>query len=329
MSKHIVAALQLGSEMEGKAKTLEKILSYEAELIEKKVELVVMPEALLGGYPKGEIFGTYMGYRTDEGREKFLQYWQNSIDIPGPETDQLAAMAKRTGTFMVVGCIERTQHALYCTALFIDPVKGLVAKHRKTMPTAEERLVWGMGDGSTLSVVDSQVGRVGACICWENYMPLQRAYMYSQDLEIYCAPTVDARDVWQHAMHHIGHEGRCFVISCCQYEPSPETLGIEVPHWDPKVDLIRGGAVIVGPQGNTIAGPVYGKECLLVAEIEKDDLIRARYDIDVSGHYSRPDIFSLKVDTRRKLNVETTETPCCGKTCAAAKTDAATDDSSE
>ena len=201
MSKHIVAALQIGSDLiEGKAKTLEKIMSYEQAIIDSKAELVVMPEALLGGYPKGEIFGAYLGYRLPEGRADFAAYYENAIDVPGPECEELAALSARTGASLVVGCIERTPHALYCSALFFDPESGLAAKHRKLLPTASERLVWGMGDGSTLPVVQTKAGKVGACICWENHMPLLRSYMYAKGVEVYCAPTVDCRDQWQHSM---------------------------------------------------------------------------------------------------------------------------------
>lgn len=301
MSKHIVAALQIGSDLiEGKAKTLEKIMSYEQAIIDSKAELVVMPEALLGGYPKGEIFGAYLGYRLPEGRADFAAYYENAIDVPGPECEELAALSARTGASLVVGCIEKTPHALYCSALFFDPESGLAAKHRKLLPTASERLVWGMGDGSTLPVVQTKAGKVGACICWENHMPLLRSYMYAKGVEVYCAPTVDCRDQWQHSMKHIAHEGRCFVVTAVQYLPPPEALGKTVPHWKDDEELMRGGSVIVDPMGQVLAGPLYHKEGLVSAEIDLKDIVKAKYDMDVSGHYARPDVFSLHVDTRQK-----------------------------
>ena len=313
MSKHIVAALQIGSDLiEGKAKTLEKIMSYEQAIIDSKAELVVMPEALLGGYPKGEIFGAYLGYRLPEGRADFAAYYENAIDVPGPECEELAALSARTGASLVVGCIERTPHALYCSALFFDPESGLAAKHRKLLPTASERLVWGMGDGSTLPVVQTKAGKVGACICWENHMPLLRSYMYAKGVEVYCAPTVDCRDQWQHSMKHIAHEGRCFVVTAVQYLPSPEALGKTVPHWKDDEELMRGGSVIVDPMGQ--AGPLYHKEGLVSAEIDLEDIVKAKYDMDVSGHYARPDVFSLHVDTRpKKTVVETVVTEVISK----------------
>ncbi len=306
MSKHIIAALQIGADVAGKAQTLANILSWENAIRDSHADIVVMPEALLGGYPKGEIFGTYMGFRLPEGREKFREYYDNAIDVPGEETQALAELSAKTGASLVVGCIERTPHSLFCTALFFDPENGLVGKHRKLMPTATERLVWGMGDGSTLPVVDTAAGKASAAICWENHMPLLRAYMYAKGTQIYCAPTVDCRDHWEHSMRHIAHEGRCFVVTACQYVPSPKALDITVPHWKEDEDLIRGGSLIVGPQGNLLAGPLFHEAGLVTAEIDLDDLTRARYDMDVSGHYARPDVFSLHVDTRPKRTIEET-----------------------
>ena len=151
------------------------MLAFESEIVAAGATLVVMPEALLGGYPKGEIFGTRLGYRLPEGREAYARYHDNAIDVPGPETEALAGLSRRTGASLVVGVIERGGSTLYCTALYFDPSAGLVAKHRKLMPTGTERLIWGQGDGSTLPVVDTPAGRVGGAICWENHMPPLRA----------------------------------------------------------------------------------------------------------------------------------------------------------
>lgn len=303
MPKSIVAALQIGSLPAGKAATLEQILSYEDAIRASGASLVVMPEALLGGYPKGERFGTQLGYRLPEGREAFARYHENAIDVPGAETEALAALSARTGANLVVGVIERGGHSLYCTALFFDPQDGLVAKHRKLMPTGTERLIWAKGDGSTLPVVEGRAGRLGAAICWENYMPLLRTAMYAKGVDIWCAPTVDERDMWQATMRHVACEGRCFVVSACQVQDSPRALGLEVEGWPAERALINGGSVIVGPLGEVLAGPLLGERGLLVAEIDTDDLVRARYDFDVAGHYARPDVFELVVDERAKPGV--------------------------
>ncbi|MFO4626170.1 carbon-nitrogen hydrolase family protein, partial [Pseudomonas protegens] len=286
--------------------TLEQILSYEAAIIEAGAQLVVMPEALLGGYPKGEGFGTQLGYRLPEGREAFARYFANAIEVPGVETDALAALSARTGANLVLGVIERSGSTLYCTALYFDPQQGLSGKHRKLMPTGTERLIWGKGDGSTLPVLDTQVGRVGAVICWENMMPLLRTAMYAQGIEVWCAPTVDEREMWQVSMRHIAHEGRCFVVSACQVQASPEDLGLEIANWPAQRPLIAGGSVIVGPMGDVLAGPLVGRAGLISAQIDTADLVRARYDYDVVGHYARPDVFELTVDQRPRPGVRFT-----------------------
>ncbi|WP_165664578.1 carbon-nitrogen hydrolase family protein [Metapseudomonas otitidis] len=303
MPRRTVAALQIGSLPEGKQATLDLILSYEQAIRDAGAALVVMPEALLGGYPKGEIFGTRLGYRLPEGREAFARYHANAIDVPGAETEALAGLSARTGASLVLGVIERAGSSLYCTALFFEPSEGLVARHRKLMPTGTERLIWAKGDGSTLPVVDSAAGRLGAAICWENHMPLLRTAMYAKGVELWCAPTVDEREVWQCSMRHIAHEGRCFVISACQVQPSPRELGIEVPGWDDDRPLIQGGSVIVDPLGEVLAGPLRNATGLLCAEVDTDQLTRARYDFDVVGHYARPDVFELRVDERAKPGV--------------------------
>lgn len=300
MTQSIVAALQLGSSPGGTADTLASILEYEDEIIASGASLVVMPEALLGGYPKGEIFGTRLGYRLPEGREAFARYAAGAVEIPGPEITALEGLSRATSATLVVGVIERSGSTLYCTAVFIDPERGYIAKHRKLMPTGTERLIWGQGDGSTLPVVDSTAGKLGAAICWENHMPLLRTAMYAKGVEIWCAPTVDARDVWQASMQHIAHEGRCFVISACQYQPSPASRRIQVEDWNDDEALIAGRSVIVDPLGNILAGPLEGTEGMITASIDTGVLTGARFDFDPVGHYSRPDVFSLHVDERPK-----------------------------
>lgn len=298
-----VAALQIGALPEGKAHTLEQILSYEDAIKRSGAQLVVMPEALLGGYPKGESFGTQLGYRLPEGREAFARYFANAIDVPGAETAALAGLASRTGASLVLGVIERSASTLYCSVLYFEPNHGLVAKHRKLMPTGTERLIWGKGDGSTLPVVDSAVGRLGGAVCWENMMPLLRTAMYAKGVQVWCAPTVDEREMWQVSMRHVAHEGRCFVVSACQVQASPQALGLAIANWPAERPLIAGGSVIIGPMGDILAGPLIGEPGLLTAQIDTDDLVRARYDYDVVGHYARPDIFELVVDERAKPGV--------------------------
>lgn len=296
MTSRTIAALQIGSHPEGKAATLHALLAFESEIATSGTDLVVMPEALLGSYPKGAQFGTYLGYRTSEGREAFAAYHDEAVDLDGPEVAALAGLSARTGAALVAGVVERAGASLFCTALCIEPDRGVVAKHRKLVPTGTERLIWAQGDGSTMPVVESRAGKLGAAICWENYMPLFRAAMYAKGVEIWCAPTVDERDIWRSAMRHIAHEGRCFVVSACQVQPSPAALGIAVENWPDDRPLIAGGSMIVGPLGEILAGPLEGEAGLVAATIDTREIVRARYDLDPVGHYARPDLFKLSVD---------------------------------
>jgi nitrilase len=279
-------------------RSLEKLAALAADAARGGAKLVVFPEAFIGGYPKGMQFGTSLGIRTPEGREWFGRYFAGAIDVPGPETQRIGGVARDHGLHLVVGVIERSGGTLYCTILFFDPVGQLLGRHRKLMPTALERIVWGQGDGSTLPVLDTPLGKLGAVICWENYMPLMRAAMYAKGIELYCAPTVDDRDSWAASVRHIACEGRCFVLSACQFlrrrdcpTDYPNTVGNE-----PEQILIRGGSCIVGPLGQLLAGPCYGEETILSAQIDPAEIARGKFDLDVSGHYARPDVFQLRVN---------------------------------
>lgn len=267
--------------------------------------LGVFPEALLGGYPKGASFGTPIGLRTPEGRAAFAAYHAAALDLAGPPLDPLLAAAAETGLFVVIGCIERDGATLYCTALFVDGANGLIGKHRKLMPTAAERLIWGFGDGSTMPVFETSLGRIGAVICWENYMPMLRMAMYDKGITLYCAPTADDRDGWAATMRHIALEGRCFVLSACQHirrRAYPADYDCALGD-DPETVLMRGGSMIVGPLGAVLAGPDYGGETILYADIDLGEIVPARYDFDVAGHYARPDVFQLTVDERARAPV--------------------------
>lgn len=300
-----VAVAQAASLPTDTVATARKAATLIREAARKSVRLIVFPEAFLGGYPKGNSFGAPVGMRTPEGREAWRKYYDAAIDLDGDETTIIAEATAATGMFVVIGCIERDLGTLYCTALFFDGARGLIGKHRKLMPTAAERLIWGFGDGSTMPVFETPIGRIGAVICWENYMPALRMHMYSQGVSIYCAPTADDRETWLPSMRHIAREGRCFVLSSCQYirrEAWPEDYACALGD-APETVLLRGGSCIVDPLGEVLAGPAFDSETLLYADIDPAAIARGKYDFDVTGHYARPDIFQLIVDDRPKQAV--------------------------
>jgi nitrilase len=237
--------------------------------------------------------------------------------------DALGRTARSHGVYLVVGVVERERGTLYCTILFFAPDVGYLGKHRKVMPTASERLVWGFGDGSTMPVFDTPLGKIGAVVCWENYLPLMRAAMYAKGIEIYCAPTADARDSWIASMRHIAVEGRCFVLSCNQYDLRRDYPADyrSVFGDDPDTVVTRGGSCIVDPFGNFLAGPNMEGEAILTAEIDRAQIIRGKFDLDVVGHYARPDIFELHVDERPKQPVTTHGSEAAGQTEPSAQAD--------
>lgn len=290
-----VAVVQAAPVVFDRDATMVKVRALTAEAAAKGAQLVVFPEAFVSGYPKGLDFGARVGSRTVEGRRMFRRYFESAVELPSAAASELGAIAREHGIYLVIGVIERGGGTLYCTVLFYAPSGELLGKHRKLMPTAMERLVWGMGDGSTLPVIETPLGRVGAVICWENYMPLLRMAMYAKGIELYCAPTVDDRDTWARSMQHIAFEGRCFVLSAVQYlerKDCPDDYAETAPV------LIRGGSVIVNPQGIVLAGPHYGSEAVLVADLNRDEIAEGKYDLDVAGHYARPDVFRLVVNER-------------------------------
>ncbi|EOY33362.1 Bifunctional nitrilase/nitrile hydratase NIT4 isoform 1 [Theobroma cacao] len=453
----------------GTPATLDKAERLLAEAAGYGSQLVLFPEAFIGGYPRGSNFGVTIGNRAAKGKEEFRKYHASAIDVPGPEVDRLAAMAGKYKVYLVMGVIERDGYTLYCTVLFFDSQGRFLGKHRKIMPTALERIIWGFGDGSTIPVFETPIGKIGAAVCWENKMPLLRTAMYakgyifrhtncirsvlsteasrsvpskeapngvlsaetlksvssaetprvfqahnlattyirgvlsteaskvfqaqkrlrvfqvqkhprvfqaqkhlrvfqawkqsipnveasrgvpnaeafkgvpsgkaskgipnteaaqrvpsreafkgvpsmeahskrgnaqgcSQSVEIYCAPTADSRDVWQASMTHIALEGGCFVLSAnqfCQrkdYPPPPEYLfsGTE-EELTPDSVVCAGGSVIISPSGAILAGPNYDGEALISADLDLGEIARAKFDFDVVGHYSRPEVFSLVV----------------------------------
>ncbi|KAL5213401.1 hypothetical protein ABZP36_024248 [Zizania latifolia] len=293
--------------------TLDKAEKLIAEAAGYGSQLVLFPEVFVGGYPRGSTFGLIIGHRSAKGNEDFRKYHAAAIDVPGPEVTRLAALAGKYKVFLVMGVVERAGYTLYNTVLFFDPVGKYLGKHRKLMPTALERVFWGFGDGSTIPVYDTPLGKIGAVICWENRMPLIRTAMYAKGVEIYCAPTAASMPSWQASMTHIAIEGGCFVLSANQfcrrkdYPPAPEyTFGGLDEEPSSESVVCPGGSSIVSPSGTVLAGPNYEGEALLTADLDLGEIVRAKFDFDVVGHYSRPEVLSLTVRTEAKVPVSFT-----------------------
>jgi nitrilase len=286
--------------------TLVKARALALDAAARGAKLIVFPEAFVSAYPRGMTFGAVIGERTPEGREWYRRYWESSVDVPGETVDALGGLARECAAHLVIGVVERDGGTLYCTALFFAPNGGFLGKHRKLMPTASERLVWGQGDGSTMPVFDTDIGKIGAAICWENYMPLYRTALYAKGIQLYVAPTADSRDGWLATVRHIALEGRCFVLSCNQFarrSDYPDDYPAELPP-EPNAVVTHGGSCIVSPLGEVIAGPVYDDEAILTADVDLAEIVRAKFDFDVVGHYARPDVFQLVVNDHPRALVQ-------------------------
>ncbi|MGO4547831.1 carbon-nitrogen hydrolase family protein [Paenibacillus sp. 2TAB23] len=302
-----VAVVQAAPILFDKESAFRKIAAYVQEAKGNGAKLLLFPEVFIGGYPRGFSFGARVGSRTMEGREDWAKYGSSAITIPGTDTDLLGEIAREAGVYLIIGVVERdqeySQSTLYNSIVYIGPDGKLLGKHRKLIPTGSERLLWGQGDGSTLTVIDTPFGRIGGLICWENYMPLARMAMYAKGIDILVTPTADARDTWQATLKHIACEGRCYVLSSNQFatkESYPESLnGYAELANDPTI-LCRGGSAIVGPLGEYVAEPVYDTETVIYADLDMASVTASRFDFDAAGHYNRPDVFQLQVNEAKQ-----------------------------
>jgi nitrilase len=289
---------------------VEKACNLIEEAAEQGAQLILFPEAFIPAYPRGLAFGTVVGSRSPVGRRIWQRYWENTVEVPGPSTLRLGEAAKKANVYLAIGVIERdaarSTGTVYCTLLYFGPDGRLLGKHQKLKPTAGERLIWGEGDGSTLTVIQTEIGNIGGLICWENYMPLARMAMYDKGVELYLAPTADARDTWQATLRHIACEGRCFVLGCNQFmtkEMYPDDLK-ELKELDEQPEIMcRGGSAIISPLGKVLAGPLYEQEGILFADLDLGAIARGKFDFDVVGHYARPDVFQLTVNEKPSISV--------------------------
>ena len=277
--------------------TLAKAERLTAEAAAGGARLVVFPEAFVSCYPRGITFGAAVGSRTDEGRAWFRRYWESSVDIPGPVVDRLGAIAREHDVHLVIGVIERDGGTLYCTAIFLAPSGEYLGKHRKLMPTAAERLVWGFGDGSTMPVLDTPLGRLGAVICWENYMPLLRTRHVRQGHpDLVRADGRRARDVGRLDAPHRLRGPLLRPVGQPVRDPRRLPGRLSARRASRTRCSAAAAPCIVSPLGEVLAGPETGGESILHAELDLGRITEAKYDLDVVGHYARPDVFTLVVD---------------------------------
>ncbi len=287
---------------------LEKSIAKVVDWIEKGqaagCQLLLFPESFLPGYPRGLRFDAIVGRRTEASRDTWLDYWQNGVDVQLGVLRPIQEAIKKSGVFVALGVTERESlgGSLYCSLLYFAPDGSLLGSHRKLKPTGLERYVWAEGDGRSLHTYDTPLGKVGGLICWENYMPLARMALYEKGVEIYLAPTADARPSWQSTMQHVALEGRCFVLAANQFvrkNDYPERYQAEIQA-EPEV-MSAGGSVIYSPMGEVLAGPLWNEEGLLTADLDFSLLAKSKLDFDVVGHYARVDVFKFAVPDQPEI----------------------------
>ena len=297
-----VAAAQVAPHFLDRDKTVEQACKLIAEAAENGAKLIVFPEAFISGYPDWV-------WLVPNGNGKMLsdlysELVESAVSIPDEATRQLCQAAKDAGIYVTMGVHERNSEAsgasLFNTLLYIDDQGTIIGKHRKLIPTGGERHVWGQGDGNTLPVFETDFGKLGGLLCWENFMPLARQAMYLGGTQIYVAPTWDSSENWLLSMRHIAREGGMFVISVCQalkMDDIPDHYEFKKLYAvDDEDEWINGGnSCIVNPYGEIIAGPLDSKQEILYAELDLSLITKAKRGFDVAGHYARPDVFKYEI----------------------------------
>ncbi|MHB1242616.1 MAG: carbon-nitrogen hydrolase family protein [Gaiellaceae bacterium] len=295
-----VACVQVEPAIFDRARTLDRVDERTAEAAAAGAALVVFPETFVPAYPSSVWAKALAGWGEPGAKEAFALLHRESLELPGPDADRLAAAAREHGVWLVIGVNELDPErpgTLYNSLLYYSPAGELALHHRKLVPTNHERLVWGQGDGRGLRAIETPLGRIGGLICWENYMPLARFSLYESGVEIYIASTADDGDAWQATLRHIALESRAFVVSPCHFQRAgsyPEDFPLR-GLLEGRDLLGRGGSAILGPDGSTLAGPLYGEEGILYAELDPELLLQSRQRFDPAGHYHRPDVLSLTV----------------------------------
>lgn len=285
-------------------KTVDIVISWIEKGANHGCELLLFPESFIPCYPRGLTFDAVIGRRSEKSREQWLKYWNNSIDLDAESKSakhlsKISEAIKKANIFVALGVTEKESlgGSLHCSLLYYGKDGKLLGKHRKLKPTGLERYIWAESDGSTLTTLDTEIGKIGGLICWENYMPLARMAMYNKGVEIYLAPTADSRESWQSTMQHIALEGRCFVLAANQFvRKSDYTAAFEEDLVNEPEIMCAGGSVILSPLGEVLAGPLWNQEGILTAELDFSILAKSKLDFDVIGHYSRNDVFNFSVN---------------------------------
>lgn len=301
MSTVRAAVVQAAPVFLDREKTVEKACGLIEEAGRNGAQLVVFPETWVPGYPVWA--GATARWNYPPSKKVFTRLFHNSVEIPGPDTRALGEAARHAGTFVAMGINERTPDTgtLYNTILYLHKDGSVLGRHRKLVPTYHERMIWGMGDGSTLQVFDTEIGRLGGLICWEHWMPLARYALYSQGLQLHASLWPSGGETLHLACRAMAHEGRVFVLAACSYLtkehlPADFELRPEMEALPPV--LSRGGSAIIGPDGKYLSGPVFDEETILYADLDMDRIVEEKHYLDVVGHYARPDVLRLLVDRR-------------------------------
>jgi nitrilase len=290
-----VACVQAEPVVLDRERTLDKLAELAAEAAGEGAELVVFPETFVAVYPSSLWARAFAGWADPRAKEVFARICANAVEVPGPAAERLGEIARANGVWLVTGVNELDRGTLYNALLYHAPDGSLALHHRKLVPTNHERLVWGQGDGGGLRAIETPLGRLGGLICWENYMPLARFALYESGLELYVASTADDGDAWQATLVHLARESRAFVIAPCHFQrasayPADFPLAEEIAG----ADVIgRGGSAILAPDGSYLAGPAYGEEAILYAELDPGSLAAERQRFDPAGHYHRPELLRL------------------------------------
>ena len=294
-----IAVVQCAPVMFDKTACTDKVIALTREAAANGAELIVFPELMIPGYPYGMTFGFTVGSRGADGRKDWKLYYDNSILVPGKETERMSRAAREAGAYVSVGVSERdaVSGTLYNTNLVFSP-DGEMTVHRKLKPTGSERVVWGDADKHYFPVTDSPWGPIGSLICWESYMPLARVALYEKGVTLYISPNTNDNEEWQSTIRHIAIEGHCYFINCDMYftrDMYPKDL--HCPEEIQKLNDIvcRGGSCVIDPYGHAVTETVWDQEAIIYADLDMQKVPASRMEFDACGHYSRPDVLELRV----------------------------------